>query len=526
MADATPTQDAELKAPELSNRLLLPTLHYFEEVGGIALVESALKDAGLPRSYLEDTTGWVSMEYLERLTVALIKHLGRGEVLPPYDDEVYRHWYELGRRLMQRDAIGPAWVALQAMGSPDALFQRFGAITGRGNRAIVIESRVLGQGLAEVTCRPVVPGRGWYIPSCWNFKAILETLPTIWGLPPGRVEHTRCMFDRTNPAEACVYRVRYENPRFARYRSAVVAGMLGFGLGAGAVAVAGHPQLVGLTGAAGAGAMLAAYFARRTAQAEARIMEDGTQLGKISDKLDQRYAELYDERRGLHQALLASQKLSGYLPSDLVEQIAADPARELKLGGSRTQAAVLFADLVGFTSRCERKPPESVVAELNRYFRHIDPAFERHGGVIDKRMGDGVMAVFVPKEGADAREVRRRAVRCAADLVRGLESCNQELALEGGEPLEVRIGVAAGPLVQGKMGSDVRYEYTVIGDVVNLAARLEAQARPGHVVVTSDVWNAFQGAPPDDVQLVGRQIISVKGKQQAVDVVELAVTGV
>ena len=167
-----------------------------------------------------------------------------------------------------------------------------------------------------------------------------------------------------------------------------------------------------------------------------------------------------------------------------------------------------------------------MVAELNRYFRHIDPAFERHGGVIDKRMGDGVLAVFVPKEGADAREVRRRAVRCAADLVRGLESCNQELALEGGEPLEVRIGVAAGPLVQGKMGSDVRYEYTVIGDVVNLAARLEAQARPGHVVVTSDVWNAFQGAPPDDVQLVGRQIISVKGKQQAVDVVELAVTGV
>ncbi len=144
-------------------------------------------------------------------------------------------------------------------------------------------------------------------------------------------------------------------------------------------------------------------------------------------------------------------------------------------------------------------------------------------GVVCRFMGDGVMAVFVPKEGADALEVRRRAVRCASDLVRALAAVNLELQAEGAEALEVRVGVAAGPLVQGKMGSDVRYEYTVIGDVVNLAARLESQARPGHVVVTSDVWNAFLDSPLPNVQLVGRQIISVKGKQQAVDVVELAV---
>ena len=523
MADATPTQDAELKAPELSNRLVLPTLRYFEEVGGAALIEAVIRDAGLPRAYLEDTTGWVSMEYLERFTVSVVRHLGRGEVLPPYDDAVYRHWYELGRRSMQRDALGPVWVALQAMGSPAALLQRFGAVAGRGNRAVAIDGKVLGQGLAEVTCRPVQPGRGWYIPSCWNFKAILETLPTIWGLPRGQIEHTQCMFDRARPAEACVYRVRYRDPRFARYRAAALAGAVGLAAGAGAVVVAGRPELAGLAGAAGAGGLLAAYFARRSALAAARITEDGAHLGSIIDDLDRRYAELYDERRGLHKALLASQKLSGYLPSDLVEQIAADPSRELKLGGSRTQAAVLFADLVGFTGRCERLAPEAVVADLNRYFRHIDPAFVRHGGVIDKRMGDGVMAVFVPKEGADAREVRRRAVRCGADLVRALAACNAELAAAGRDPLEVRVGVAAGPLVQGKMGSDVRYEYTVIGDVVNLAARLESQARPGHVVVTSDVWNAFQGAPTPDVRLVGRQIIAVKGKQEAVDVVELEV---
>jgi class 3 adenylate cyclase len=523
MADGNSGQRDPLREQELSNRLVLPTLHYFEEVGGAAMVEAVIEEAGLPRSYLEDTTGWVSMEYLERFTVAVIKHLGRGELFPPYDDPVYRHWHELGRRSMQRDALGASWLMLQAMGSPGTLFTQLGKISGRANRGLAVSGQVLGQGLAEITCRPKDPHRGWYMPSCWNFRGMLETVPTIWGLPPGRLEHTRCMFDRDHPADACVYRVRYRDPRFARYRAAVVAGGLGVGLGVGAAVALGQPELVGLTGAVGAGATLAAWFARRSAQAEARIAEDGEHLGRTIDDLDRRYSELREHGAALHDSLLAAQKLSGYLPSDLVEQIRADPTRELTLGGSRTQAAVLFADLVGFTSRCERKDPEAVVAELNRYFEHIDPAFERHGGVIDKRMGDGVMGVFVPKEGADAREIRRRAVRAAVDLVRGLEACNHALRLEGGEPLQVRVGIAAGPLVQGNMGSAARFEYTVIGDVVNLAARLESQARPGHVVVTTDVFNAFQGALPEGVRAVGRQIISVKGKREAVDVVELAV---
>ena len=185
---------------------------------------------------------------------------------------------------------------------------------------------------------------------------------------------------------------------------------------------------------------------------------------------------------------------------------------------------MLFADLVGFTSRCERMDPEDLVADLNCYFRHIDPAFGRHGGVIDKRMGDGVMAVFVPRGDAGPKEIRRRAVRCAVDLLAGLRAANRELRSRGAELLQVRVGIAAGPLVQGKMGSSAKFEYTVVGDVVNVAARLESQASPGHVLVTSDVWNAFQGEPPDTIRPVGRQIISVKGKQQMIDVVELGVT--
>ena len=135
------------------------------------------------------------------------------------------------------------------------------------------------------------------------------------------------------------------------------------------------------------------------------------------------------------------------------------------------------------------------------------------------------MAVFVPRGDADAREVRRRAVRCAIDLYQGLDRCNAELIAAGTDPLQVRVGIAAGNLVQGTMGSDVKLEYTVIGDVVNLAARLESQARPGTLMVTTDVWQAFDGAPPEGCRAVGRQILSVKGKQSPVDVIEVAPHG-
>ena len=113
MADALPTQKAELKAPELSNRLVLPTLQYFEEVMGPARLATVVEEAGLPREYLEDATGWVSMDYLERFTAAVVRQLGhQGQNLPAYDDPVWRHWHELGRRSLQRDALGPAFVAV------------------------------------------------------------------------------------------------------------------------------------------------------------------------------------------------------------------------------------------------------------------------------------------------------------------------------------------------------------------------------------------------------------------------------
>jgi adenylate cyclase len=246
-------------------------------------------------------------------------------------------------------------------------------------------------------------------------------------------------------------------------------------------------------------------------RAAARERDAAAGFDDVLAASDARYRALWEEREALRRSLLANRKISGYLAHDLVERILADPEVELSLGGTRVEAAVLFADLVGFTPRCEAMAPERVVSDLNVYFRHVDGVIDAHGGIIDKRIGDAVMVVFVVRNG-DVAATHARAVACARAILGAVGPCNEELARAGSPPLQVRVGVAAGPLVQGNMGSSVRLEYTVIGDTVNLAARLEGLATPGRALVLASMVEGEAGE---------RRTVNVKGKVQAVEVVEV-----
>ena len=132
----------------------------------------------------------------------------------------------------------------------------------------------------------------------------------------------------------------------------------------------------------------------------------------------------------------------------LVEQILEKPEQELKLGGRRTDAAVLFADLVGFTRRCEQLTPEAVVEDLNTWFSVVDPIIHAHGGIIDKRIGDAVMVVFVPREGEDRSngEIWSRAIRCGLAMQSAMSECHRALAQRRAEPMDLRVGIAGGEL--------------------------------------------------------------------------------
>jgi len=149
------------------------------------------------------------------------------------------------------------------------------------------------------------------------------------------------------------------------------------------------------------------------------------------------------------------------------------------------ELAILFSDIRGFTTVSEELPPDRVVEMLNVYLRHEAEIVERHGGSIDKFIGDAVMAVF---DGPDRFE---RAVAAAAEIQDVFRRLNADKAFE--RPIEVGIGVAGGPVVMGAVGYEERMEFAVIGRYVNLASRLCGAAGRGEIVLSEEVHAGLTG---------------------------------
>lgn len=499
---------AELTAPHYSTRGVRAFIQWLDIEEGVAAVDAALADAGLPRSYVVAEDLWVSWEWQRRFKRALAARLFQLNELPDHDHPFWQLWRHAGHQAVSRDGIGTLFELVRALGSPRLVYRRFPGMVEHYNKLVAVAVEETGPGLVRVkfeatTEWPLGPDL------LWNARGTMERVPCIWGLPPAEVtvvEHSE---------RALVYEVGFKEPH---------GGVLETGLAAlvgGLFGALSMPWLGLSAPVAGASLAVAGVLARRLALLQRDQVRESHDLEQLIAAQDARYQQLWEEERKLRRSLLASQKLSGYLPADLVDEILENPEVETTLGGRRTDAAVLFADLVGFTPRTERRAPEAVVDELNLYFSCIDPAFERHGGIIDKRMGDGVMGVFVPKTAEPAGQLRLRAVRCALELLEGVVAANDKLRARGDEPLAARVGLAAGPLVQGTMGSRVKFEYTVIGDVVNTAARLEGQATPGHVVVQAALFDALPEEAALSCEVVDRRAVRVKGKGDAIAVVEL-----
>lgn len=205
-----------------------------------------------------------------------------------------------------------------------------------------------------------------------------------------------------------------------------------------------------------------------------------------------------------------------YLSGELVRGIMTDPAR-LKLGGERRTVTVLFSDIRGFTDISEQLAPEELVALLNGYLGPMTEAILREGGLLDKYIGDAIMALFnTPVEVPD------HAVRaCEAALVmrERLEGLNRVWRAGGLPVVDAGVGVSTGEAVVGNMGGDLRFDYTAIGDTVNLASRLEGITklyRAGVVVSESTMAGA-------KARFVFRELdrVRVKGRREAVPVYEL-----
>ena len=177
-----------------------------------------------------------------------------------------------------------------------------------------------------------------------------------------------------------------------------------------------------------------------------------------------------------------------YTPKHLAEKILTSRSA---LEGERKQVTVLFADVAGFTTLAEQLDPEVVHDMINRCFEGITAEVHRFEGTINQYTGDGVMALFgAPIAHEDSP---RRAVHAALGIQRAIGAVAQALQAERGLTLQMRIGVNTGLVVVGKIGDDLRMDYTAVGDTTNLAARLQQMAQPGSVVISAATSRLVQG---------------------------------
>jgi class 3 adenylate cyclase len=188
---------------------------------------------------------------------------------------------------------------------------------------------------------------------------------------------------------------------------------------------------------------------------------------------------------------------------------------DLALGGEVREAAVLFCDIRGFTAMTEGMDPREVIDLVNEHMTAMTKMIYLHGGVVDKFVGDLVMAIFgVPtSQGQD----ELRAARCALEMI----DERRRLSEESGRVVEVGIGVAYGELVAGCMGSEDRLNYTVLGDRVNLASRLCSAAGRGEVIVDDAIAHAVS----DEIVVEERERVSLKGFSEPVEVFALSFKG-
>jgi adenylate cyclase len=211
----------------------------------------------------------------------------------------------------------------------------------------------------------------------------------------------------------------------------------------------------------------------------------------------------------------AREKYERFLPQQLVDDVMLDPHREIVPGGTRRTISVLFADLRGFTTLSEANPPEAVVGLLNRFFTLMSEVIFRHGGTLDKYIGDGVLALFGAPYATERDAVK--AVRAAIDMQRAMQQFNLERAAAGQPEIGVGIGINTGPAIVGFIGSDTRLDYTAIGDTVNTAARLEQRAKAGQILISEHTMQAVDAS----VNYAVLEAVLVKGRTAKLQIAEV-----
>eukprot|EP00762_Andalucia_godoyi_P004748 ANDGO_03658.mRNA.1 Adenylate cyclase 2 len=204
-------------------------------------------------------------------------------------------------------------------------------------------------------------------------------------------------------------------------------------------------------------------------------------------------------------------KLEQYVPRSVVDSVALEREEVLQSITQTIDCTVLFSDIEGFTRISEHTSPDTLVLGLNRYFSVMVACVEKYEGVVDKFIGDAVMAVWSSIKFPGDHAIR--AVACALEMQYAVEFLDQEWVALGIGQLNVRIGINSGPVISGSIGAKTRKDHTVLGDNVNVSSRLESNARPGEVLISEATYQNCESVLAEAERL---KPIYVKNRTQPV----------
>lgn len=493
-----PTDYSHLRTRTLTVRPILKA--FFERPEDKAWLASWARECGEAPESLADPYAWLSGRF----------YYGLLELIATRKSHNVESFREASLGIMSRDNLGTLYTLARAFGSPGSTYERYAAYLNNLQEIGVyrIDGMETGRAVISFTPRHPLPCQDM---DCAYRRGALEAIPPLWDLPPARIRNLKCL---AAGDDRCTYEVSWVPLR--RRRWTWLFGVAGGAVGAvfwNVLASWGWAAPTGWGAAAlvvpcGAVGYLAAarYVVSRQLRDTSRVV--GEQVGAIEKELVniwRKYEEVSERARVEERIRRMFQK---YVPPAVIDQALKE---EAQTGGEAVEVAVLFADIVGFTSYAESTAARDVMTTINEYMAVFSETISKHDGTVDKFLGDGIMAVFgAPVPDPDGAS---RAVRCAQRMLDAVAEVNRRL----GRDFKVRIGIHCGPAVAGHVGSPDRLAYTVIGDTVNVAARLQAEAPPGRILVTEEVKARAGGT----AVFRSRPAIRVRGRSAQTKVYEL-----
>ena len=208
--------------------------------------------------------------------------------------------------------------------------------------------------------------------------------------------------------------------------------------------------------------------------------------------------------------------LGKYISKDIKNKVLKNDSAT-QLGGKRAEITIMFADIRGFTALSETRKAEEVSLLLNEYFSELEPIITKYNGVINKFIGDAVLVVF--GDPAEDKYHAKNAVKCAYELRNRVKDIKQRWIEEGKPKIDIGIGINTGEAFIGNVGTENRFEYTVIGDTVNIASRIEDYNKiyKTHILISENTYNKISQI----VDVIKIREVSIKGKAKKINIYEV-----